>query len=24
MLGEKEPDYNVANECARRLVELEK
>ena len=23
MPGEKESDYNVANECARRLVELE-
>ena len=24
MPGEKEPDSNVANECAKRLVELEK
>jgi hypothetical protein len=23
MPGEKESDYNVANECARRLMELE-
>jgi hypothetical protein len=24
MPGEKEPDSNIANECAKRLVELEK